>query len=357
MSGRKRTWEELDQLDGIEEPIASANLHGAITSLSPIKKGRNTSYFDGSIADESKKLRLVGFNSDQQRKLNTFFKNGTTINLKNCQVKESREGNRMEIMLKGNTQITESTKQIDTSKIDYEDVNLPTLITLSQLLTTQAFQRVSVNIKVIAVKTPIYVAGERKKQDIIIADDTSNGKLTLWEEHVNTLEVDESYSLRNFVVREYASKKYLSMPKDGSQIVSIDDIGAVDNESTSESERELLEIHNAQIIGVPQLDSYKACLTCKARVEPESPPLGRCSKCGMMQRFDMCPQQMSAKLLFMKRYPGDPQPTVKTLHAFGRIVQDLAGVADTVTREALLTSRPVTVAYTDKQVITSLHRQ
>ena len=55
MSGRKRTWEESDQLDGMEEPIASASLHGAITSLSPIKKGRNTSYFDGTIADESKK--------------------------------------------------------------------------------------------------------------------------------------------------------------------------------------------------------------------------------------------------------------------------------------------------------------
>ena len=136
MSSRKRplNLEELDHLDAVEKPIANASVHGAITSLSPVKKGRNTNYFDGTIADERTKLRLVGFSSDQQRKLSSFFKNGTTINLQNCQVKESREGNKMEVMLKGNTIIVESEKGINKSLLDCEDVNTPAFITLSQLL-------------------------------------------------------------------------------------------------------------------------------------------------------------------------------------------------------------------------------
>ena len=360
MSSRKRplNLEELDHLDAVEKPIANASVHGAITSLSPVKKGRNTNYFDGTIADERTKLRLVGFSSDQQRKLSSFFKNGTTINLQNCQVKESREGNKMEVMLKGNTIIVESEKDINKSLLDCEDVNTPAFITLSQLLTTQNFQRVSMNVKVIELKTPTYVTGEKMKQDVIIADSTGNAKLTLWEKDVNSLDLVQSYSLCNFTVREYHSKKYLSMPKEGYEIRKISDIGTVNEDPLDESEREVMELHNAQIIGVPQLDSYKSCLTCKARVDPESPPLGRCTKCDMLQRYDMCVEQMSAKILFMKKFPGDPQSTIKPLHAFGRIVQDLAGVPHSeVTREALLTSKPVTVTYNSKQVITSLLRK
>ena len=54
-------------------------------------------------------------------------------------------------------------------------------------------------------------------------------------------------------------------------------------------------ITNAQIVGVPLR------LRCKARVEPSTPRFGRCSKpeCAMMQHYDVCQEQLSAKLLFM----------------------------------------------------------
>lgn len=31
-----------------------------------------------------------------------------------------------------------------------------------------------------------------------------------------------------------------------------------------------------QVVGVMQIDSYHSCLLCKARVEPCTPPHGRC---------------------------------------------------------------------------------
>ena len=102
---------------------------------------------------------------------------------------------------------------------------------------------------------------------------------------------------------EYAERKFLSMPRDGVNIIPILDIGdTVESGSDSDSEKEGCELHNVQIIWHPNphLNSYKSC---KARVEPSTSPLSRCS---MLQRFDM---------------------GKKILHGFGKIVQDLAEVA------------------------------
>ena len=54
---------------------------------------------------------------------------------------------------------------------------------------------------------------------------------------------------------------------------------------------------NPHAIAVPQLDSYKLCLVYKARVEPSNSPLGECSKCSTMQQYDMCMDQLSARLM------------------------------------------------------------
>jgi len=47
------------------------------------------------------------------------------------------------------------------------------------------------------------------------------------EESIGILTKQSSYSLKNIVVREFASKKFLSIGKEGSQIVGIEDIGDV----------------------------------------------------------------------------------------------------------------------------------
>ena len=60
--------------------------------------------------------------------------------------------------------------------------------------------------------------------------------------------------------------KFWSM---GSKVVDCGDIGeVVKNDNCDDPDKELV---HAQIIAVLQLDRYKACLRCKARVEPSSP--------------------------------------------------------------------------------------
>ena len=64
-------------------------------------------------------------------------------------------------------------------------------------------------------------------EDIIIADSSGTSKVPVWEGYVDLLEVGSSYSLTNFVVREYVGSKYLSMPREGAQFKMIDSIGSV----------------------------------------------------------------------------------------------------------------------------------
>ena len=96
----------------------------------------------------------------------------------------------------------------------------------------------------------------------------------------------------------------------------IDDIGDTATDSEDEEEEEL---KNAQIVGVPMFDKYRSCLRCKARVEPCSSTTATCSRddCQMLQRYDVCPEQLSAKLLFKSG------STFIPLHAYGKILLDI----------------------------------
>lgn len=120
-------------------------------------------------------------------------------------------------------------------------------------------------------------------------------------------------------------------------------------ERTASNDNPQNEIVNAQIIGVPQLDTYKSCIRCKARVEPMTPPLGRCSKenCLLSQRYDFCPEQLTAKIIFTH---GDHKHhTIQTLHPFSKTICELAQEENDVTIDMLLKAPPIsTIFYNEK---------
>ena len=347
---------ELDDYTAVSEPCPTANVHGVVKTLSPVKKGKRSKYFDGVLTDGTSNLRLVGFHSEQQKRLCTFSKDKTPVALQNCELKPSRQGNTMEVILKTATQIVKSPKKIEVLE-DEADADPLSPMTVADIKELQPFEKVSTIVKVISKKVPILVAGGKKKQDVLVGDQTSTIAVSLWENYVDTLSQNESYCLQNFVVREYNMKKYLSMPREGATVLQIEDIGDVEQQdSDSEFEHVDSQLCDAQIIGVPQMDSYSACMQCKARVEPLTPPLGRCSKvgCGMLQRFDLCDNQISVKLLVLYRTTDSDAKLYKGLHAFGSTVGKLAGVSDRPVQanDLLSTTRFQTILYNDNNVIT-----
>ena len=154
-----------------------------------------------------------------------------------------------------------------------------------------------------------------------------------------------SYTLKSLLVKEFASTKFLSMARDGSEIVSIPDIGEVLSDSDDDQNE---TITNVQIIGVLQLDSYKSCLRCKARVESTTPPLGRCTKsdCAMLQRFDICAPHMSAKLLLMSGI------NTYSLYAYGNIIKELASDNDIIETALLNVAKLLNITFDKNNFIT-----
>ena len=152
------------------------------------------------------------------------------------------------------------------------------------------------------------------------------------------------------------------MPLTGAEIIEIDDMGEVEqpDSDTDTDFTSTKEISKPQVIGVPQLDTYKACLRCKAHVEPLT-PLGRCSRpeCSVMQRYDKSTSHLSTKLLITWSDTLCTGPRTLILHALGRIVYDIAGVDsdDTVSTEDLLQAPPMSsLTYNKKNVITGFSR-
>ena len=64
----KRSYDEIENINDVDGPMSSTSIHGAVVTLSPVKKGRKAMFFDGLLADKSSQIRLVGFQGMQQRK-------------------------------------------------------------------------------------------------------------------------------------------------------------------------------------------------------------------------------------------------------------------------------------------------
>ena len=162
-------------------------------------------------------MRLVCFNAKQRRRIVTFFfDDGKPVNFRDCEIKMSRQGTNFEVLLKTSTEINESEKNIQTPGDEIGQVN--------SMSTMSTFERINIKVKVISVNDPVVLANNKTKQDVIVADKSSSTHITLWEEQINTLKYDSSYFLKNLMVREFSNQKYLSMPKDDSKIIKIDDI-------------------------------------------------------------------------------------------------------------------------------------
>lgn len=66
---RKHPLEEVHSLESVDHPVDNASVHVAIDELSPVKKGKQSIYFNGCVTDCESRMRNVGFSAEQQQKL------------------------------------------------------------------------------------------------------------------------------------------------------------------------------------------------------------------------------------------------------------------------------------------------
>ena len=67
-----------------------SEIHGLLCEVSPTKKGKGTSYFDGKISDGSHRIRLFGFDNNTWKRLAEV--SGSVVVLTNCEIKKGHYG-------------------------------------------------------------------------------------------------------------------------------------------------------------------------------------------------------------------------------------------------------------------------
>ena len=165
-------------------------------------------------------MRLFGFDTSIKRKLDEV--NGP-VTISHCEIKRSRMGQTMELLLNSSTKIQQADKEVTVpSTYSTQDTNIANIHEIVD------FQKVSCIAKILNVNEPMEVSGGKKKQDMTISDSTGNIRLTVWEEHINKLEEDTSYRLSGLTVRTFKGQKFLSSSKDLFKFQKTDDIGDVE---------------------------------------------------------------------------------------------------------------------------------
>ena len=98
MAKRSRaTAEEECDVSDVSKPSPNAKIHGIITCISPMKKSKTCDFFDGEISDGKSSIRLFGFDSSVRKQL--FLNRQSPVSISNCEVKNSRRGNQLEVCL------------------------------------------------------------------------------------------------------------------------------------------------------------------------------------------------------------------------------------------------------------------
>lgn len=90
--------EEFEEISGVHTS-PRAKIHGVVNLVSPMKKSKTCPYFDGEFSDGKSTMRLFGFDSGVRRKLLEAEEKNKPVALVNCEVKQSRFSQQLEVRL------------------------------------------------------------------------------------------------------------------------------------------------------------------------------------------------------------------------------------------------------------------
>lgn len=282
---------ELDDLDDTE-PVPHASLHGVIKSLSPMRKGRKSDFFEGKFYfnNKSSPSRFVGFARRHHDTLKKMKEEKQPVHFDDIEIMKARRGDKMEFLVKSSTNISKSPKKFDPESF----LNESDTCNINQLDKRQPYEKISLQVK--AVKILRNCTG-KNIQKVLIADSTGLCKCTLWEQFMGKLEPGKSYRLTEFYIREFQNKKSISNSMQGSK--KYQNLTLLETRTSTKMKEKFPK--RSVIAAILNFERYQACMRCKSRVEPIASNQGS-EDCRTLQRINLCTHHISAKLL-MKPLP------------------------------------------------------
>ncbi len=271
-----------------------------IHAVSPVKKAdRNERrYFNLILQTKDESIRAVCFATEKQSELKTLENVKSPVKIQNFQ-KPAKD-----VLLNRFTKI----KPIEKSEIDFNWADICNsegfVPNISSIQNVAGEQVISLKGEIAQLSGVKYVNtlhhGKLKKQEVIVRDTTSSTKLILWEQHVDSLELNKTYLLKNLRLKATKTDRYLNTAKTEKFTFS----------ETQPSEYPLVEVDQslsvvtsttwtAKILGIQQITKQASCVSCGKSVNQLSNGiLGECSSksCGMNQVLSSCPAQWYLKV-------------------------------------------------------------
>lgn len=99
------------------------------------------------------------------------------------------------------------------------------IVHLDEIKRLDVSECITCEVKVLSVETPVIRRGFHI-QEFIVGDAKGTIRLTVWENQIESMEVEKSYRVSNVTVKEFNGEKNLSTVK-GTSCIEIDDIGDV----------------------------------------------------------------------------------------------------------------------------------
>lgn len=133
-------------------------------------------------------------------------------------------------------------------------------------------------------------------QNVVLSDTTGRATLSLWENNINLVKLDNSYRFSNLIVKTFNEHNTLFTPRTGLIVDNIDNIDALPLLASIKMTKSLT---SAKVVGVTKFSSgYQRlnCKQCKLDSLQDDPAFGKCPKCLSVVLKNSCTFQVSALL-------------------------------------------------------------
>ncbi len=294
--------------------LDTSSLTCYLHNISEVKNASESKkkYFNCIVQCNDKPVRAVCFSPEKRSELQALAASKSPVKLRNYK----RGSNASEDLT-----ITKFTKvtALDQKEVEFaysEEIASASVgkpVSISSIPKLASEQLILIKAKVVkisCVKIQSTRFGQLKKQDVIVADPTASIKIVLWGEHVNCLELNQTYTLKNVRVKSTKFEHYLNTPRN-------EDFAALDAIPYSvpvveyEDEGDSTSTVNGSIIGVQQASKYIGCNGCpKRNVQIVTPNKAICQNesCKLQQLLSTCPTYWTLRILIK------PENATKNIH-------------------------------------------
>ena len=135
------------------------------------------------------------------------------------------------------------------------------------------------------------IKGTLHKHEVVIRDPTSSAKLSLWENYVGCLNINQTYEFKNVRVKGYGMDRYLNTPMKETFLYTPctafeQALATVDSDLMESAISRMIE---GWIIGVQKSTRSLACIACQKNfvVNPDN-ILAVCSSCNLKETQSCC---------------------------------------------------------------------